>query len=120
MLPSLISDRGRSRVLDLFPEFDIGMDLGQYSRSRYWQESDNDYVLSLDMPGVPRESVEITLEKNMLSVLAKHENRRFECSVNVPAGADTESCEATLTDGVLSVKMAKEPRAKPRKIEVRG
>jgi HSP20 family protein len=44
----------------------------------------------------------------------------FERSIPLPAGVDPEKIDARLEHGVLTIRMAKRPEAKPRKIPVRA
>ncbi|QEG33548.1 Hsp20/alpha crystallin family protein [Bythopirellula goksoeyrii] len=98
-------------------------------------EDDGSYHIELDVPGVTRENVEITLDKGTLSISAerKHEEseatrkgwreERFYGKVtrafSLPDTIDSESVSAELTDGVLRVTIAKSPAAQPKKIDVK-
>ncbi len=97
-------------------------------------ENKESLIITMDMPGVKKEDVNIKLEKNILEVegridYAPYEKlnpvyteynignyaRRFSVSNTV----DTSNIEAVLTDGVLSMTLRKAPEAKPRKIPVK-
>lgn len=98
-------------------------------------EDDSSYHIELDVPGVAREDVEITLDKGTLSISAerKHEesesNRkgwreeRFYGKVtrafSLPDTIDPESVAAEISDGVLHVTIAKSPAAQPKKIDIK-
>jgi HSP20 family protein len=91
-------------------------------------------VLKLEVPGIPREDLEIHVEGRTLTVKGqrkfsaeeKEENfhrieRRygsFVRSFTLPSTVETDSVTATSADGVLSLSLAKRPEAKPRQIEV--
>jgi HSP20 family protein len=45
---------------------------------------------------------------------------RFERTIELPVSVDTGKVEARLENGVLTIKMAKSPGAKPRKIPVKA
>jgi HSP20 family protein len=91
-------------------------------------------TLLADLPGVSKErlnvrverdtlivegDVQITLPEQMQAVYADirstHYQRRFALSDEL----DAESIEASLKDGVLTVRIPKRPETKPRRIEVR-
>lgn len=105
------------------------------SRRPHFQvkETDQGYHLTIHLPGVHKDGLEITDEGGELTVVG---NR----SVKVPEGAavlhretsdapfrlvlshdntiDTGKIEAELRDGVLRLTLAKAESAKPRKIQV--
>lgn len=95
-------------------------------------DSENETVLVLDMPGVDCDSVDITVEKNILTikgtpnedavegktlVYSEYGIGDFERSFTLSEELDKEGIAATMKDGVLHVKL---PKAKPvsKKIEV--
>ena len=98
-------------------------------------ETDDEYVLKADMPGVKKEELDITFEKNQLEISGKVDpalvedesiryreytlynyNRRF----TVGDGIDSQKIEAKLDDGVLTLTLPKSEKVKPRKIEVKS
>lgn len=97
-------------------------------------ETEKNLVVTMDVPGVRKDNVNITLENNNLEVDAKidhtpyeslhpvyteynvgHYTRRFTVSNIV----DTKNIEANLTDGVLTLTLPKAQEALPRKIEIK-
>jgi HSP20 family protein len=93
------------------------------SAARVWSPpmeayaSDGDLVLRFDLPGVPLEDVDITLEDRALTVsgvrkgvaeeaphyLLELPYGEFRRSVTVPGGSDADSIRATYKDGVLEI-----------------
>lgn len=98
------------------------------------EETDDDYVVDLEVPGVRREDIDIELRDNLLritgeikererkGVLRRRQRRvgKFEHMVTLPGDVDPNSVDATLADGVLSVRVGKAHKTQPRRIEVRG
>lgn len=92
------------------------------------------FELFVDLPGVPAEDVEITLEAGVLtlagerssfrsgeSVLhARRERRtgRFYRRFILPDTVDAERVQARERDGILAVTIPKHAKAQPRKIQV--
>lgn len=96
-------------------------------------ETDEALVLVMDMPGVSRDRVNIDLDQNVLSVEGRidteafrdlrpvyteynlgHFSRRFSLSEEI----DDSGITASISDGVLTLRLPKSEAKKPRRIEV--
>lgn len=95
---------------------------------------ENDVLLSFDLPGVDPESIEVTVDRHILTVKATREDRHdkdadlivrerptgaFTRRVHLSDDLDGGRVEAGYTDGVLAVRIPVAETAKPRKIEIR-
>jgi HSP20 family protein len=94
--------------------------------------SDGEFLFVCDVPGVKREDIEITLENRVLTIRGerKFEGKEteqvvlgrtygaFERAFTLPESVDEASLVADLVDGVLTVHVPKQPKAKPRKIQI--
>jgi HSP20 family protein len=91
------------------------------------------FVVSLDLPGVDPASIDLTVERNALTITAERHWQPVEGDQVVAAerrhgsfsrqlflgdGLDTENIHATYEHGVLTVTIPVADRAKPRRIEV--
>jgi len=95
--------------------------------------SGEQFILEIDLPGVAADSIEVTVEKNVLAVSANR-SRSLEQSVEVVAAErpygtftrqvflgeslDTDRIDASYTDGVLSLRIPVSEKAKPRRVEI--
>lgn len=97
-----------------------------------WQEDDQ-FVVAFDLPGVNVDSIELDIERNVLTVRAE---RRDPTQPNVeliaserPRGVfsrqlilgdtlDTEHVKAHYADGILTLRIPVAEQARPRKIEI--
>ena len=97
-----------------------------------WQE-DGEFVVAFDLPGVNVDSVDLDIERNVLTVRAE---RRDPTQPNVeliaserPRGVfsrqlilgdtlDAEKVKASYADGVRTLRIPVLEQAKPRKIEI--
>ena len=89
-------------------------------------------MVEIDLPGVKRDDVDIELSDRQLTVsgeikekertgILRRRTRRvgeFHYSVTLPAEVDAEKVSAHLDDGVLTVRVPKPERAKPRRIQI--
>jgi HSP20 family protein len=96
-----------------------------------WREGDS-FVLEFDLPGVQPETLDIDVERNVLTVRAERppKNGDWEMlAAERPTGLfsrqlvlgdnlDLDRLEARYDDGVLRLTVPVAERAKPRKIEV--
>jgi len=96
-------------------------------------ETDNDFVLVANLPGVSKENIHLKLEENALSIFGKikyeetinrkyllNENiignyfRRFRLSNNI----DQSKIDAKYENGQLFINLPKHERIKPRTINI--
>ncbi|MBI4468440.1 MAG: Hsp20/alpha crystallin family protein [Acidobacteria bacterium] len=98
-------------------------------------ENDQEVSVSVDLPGIKKEDVEITLENNVLTLkgtrkLENEEKREnyhrveraygtFARSFNLPNTVDAEKIGAEYQDGVLHIHLPKREESKPRQISVK-
>jgi len=95
--------------------------------------SGDEFVVQFDLPGVEASSIDLTVEKNVLTVHA--ERRRpaaegvemlvgerpqgmFSRQVFLGDALDTERIDANYVDGVLTLKLPVAERAKPRRVQI--
>lgn len=93
----------------------------------------DDLRIHIDLPGIDPDSIELTVEKNVLSVTARRNVDRSEADelivserpqgvfsrqVFLGDGLDTDALEAGYAQGVLSIRVPVRESAKPRRIPV--
>ncbi|MBF0486989.1 MAG: Hsp20/alpha crystallin family protein [Nitrospirae bacterium] len=98
-------------------------------------EKTNEIVVTADMPGVDDKTIDITLEKNVLTIYGKvdldvPEKYRasyveygigdYRRSFTLSEEVDRQRIEATVKNGVLKLVLPKAEAAKTKKIEVRA
>jgi HSP20 family protein len=98
-----------------------------------WREGDS-FVIEFDLPGVTRESIDLDVERNVLTVRAERVARNgdwemlaserprgvFSRQLVLGDNLDLERIEASYDGGVLRLNVPVAEKAKPRKIEVTG
>lgn len=89
------------------------------------QEVDDEYRIVLDVPGVDKENISVSLDGDVLTLTAvRHpdtpEAVRYVRTFSLPDGVDRDRVDAALSQGVLTLKLPKREAAKPRAIEVRA
>lgn len=98
-----------------------------------WRDGDVFYV-EFDLPGVARDSIDIDVERNVVTVRAERPDRASDAELLAserPRGVfsrqlvlgdnlDTNRIEASYEAGVLTLRIPVAEQAKPRKIAVGG
>ncbi|WBB58298.1 Hsp20/alpha crystallin family protein [Streptomyces sp. WMMC500] len=95
----------------------------------------DDFVIHLDLPGVDPETIDLGVERNVLTVhaerrsaapdgtelvVAERPRGRFSRQVFLGEMLDTDRIEARYDDGVLTLRIPVAEQAKPRKIRIVG
>lgn len=97
-----------------------------------WREGDT-FVIEFDLPGVAKDSIDLDVERNVLTVRAERVARNgdwemlaterskglFSRQLVLGDNLDLERIEASYRDGVLCLRVPVAEKAKPRKIEVK-
>ena len=98
--------------------------------------TEDDVTVHMDVPGLSAESLEIEVDNDVLTVRGERAFPyragdggrvwqrvergfgRFERSPRVPRGLDADAIEATVADGVLTMRLPKPEALKPRRIQI--
>jgi len=100
-------------------------------------ETEDEFLVTVDLPGLEPEQVDVSFEDGILTIRGSREFRRdekdegtyhriersygsFARTVRLPRTADPEKIEASFNMGVLTVQVPKREEAKPRMIEVKA
>jgi HSP20 family protein len=98
-------------------------------------ESDTDYTVTLDVPGVAKDDVKISIEGKRVSIEAKARKQAdkkdgerivyrersvasFSRAITLPAEVDEAASTAKLDNGVLTLTLAKKQPVQPRRITI--
>lgn len=131
------------RTADPFRDFDrlaqqlMGSAVGTTSRPAVmpmdaWRQGD-DFVIEFDLPGVARDSIDLDIERNVLTVRAERLARNgdwemlaterakghFSRQLVLGDNLDLDRIEASYADGVLRLTIPVAERAKPRRITIK-
>ena len=98
-------------------------------------ETENEIMIVADMPGVDEKTVDITLEKNELTINGYIEEERhegyslmyaeygtgdYQRTCIIPNELNRDKIQASVKDGVLRLKLPKANEAKTRVIDVKA
>lgn len=133
----MMHDRGWDSILD---DFFGTAAAGPVKPRAEWRpsadilERGDHYEVAVDLPGVDKANVRITVENDQLTISGERNEERkvedgqmrrferfsgsFRRSFGLPEGVDPESVDAQYKDGVLTVTIPKPAEATPKRIEV--
>jgi HSP20 family protein len=109
------------RLADLQGDWDQTIHATPASRSR---EDQDNYYVSIDLPGVRKEDVTIQVEADELKISAVRHVSGLEESINysrtfsLPEEVAVEKIAAEQKDGVLSLTLPKKEEAKPKTVNI--
>lgn len=131
--------REMNRMFDSFFRGDPGEEFPLASAT--WRpavdiaEEDAAFQVRMELPGVAKDDVKITMENNLLTVRGEKKQEReskgtnyhraergygaFQRSFTLPTTVKGERIEASFKDGILNITLPKSEEAKPKEIEVR-
>lgn len=128
-----------NRVFDNFIRG--GMQADEAFQNSYWTpavdiaELENEYVVKMELAGVNKDDVKISLESNILTVKGEKKQEKeernksvhrversygsFQRSFTLPTTVKSDKIDAVFKEGVLSISLPKAEEAKPKQIEVK-
>ena len=112
------SGNGSGRVTGFTPMLDV-------------RETDDEYLVLVDLPGVRSEDVTIEVNEQVLTIagsrvpvetgesqLAERPYGSFARSLTLPKGVDSDGIAADYRDGVLELRIPKPAEVKPKRISI--
>jgi HSP20 family protein len=98
-------------------------------------EDDKEYFINVELPGVNKEDVRVTVENGILTITGERKEEKeekgkkfhrvermygtFLRTFTLPDGAAGDKISAEFKDGILKVRLPKSEEAKPKSIEVK-
>ncbi|HET7815538.1 MAG TPA: Hsp20 family protein [Candidatus Baltobacteraceae bacterium] len=76
------------------------------------------YTVELPVAGFKPDQIDVTLEDGVLTVAGKNEKRSFTRAFTVPEEVDADRIEANVEHGMLTMTLALQPKAQPKRIQV--
>ncbi len=120
-------------VEEQWPEFPSLLGRAGFTPLADVEETDDAYVIDLDLPGVDRDDIDIEVTGRRLVVSGERKEKertgllrrqtrsvgRFHYEVTLPDQVNGEGIDATLNEGVLHLRLPKEQGKQRRRIEVK-
>ena len=98
-------------------------------------EHDNEYTVKLELPGVSKEDVKITMQNNVLTVRGEKRKEKetkgssyhrversygtFQRNFTLPSTVKADKIDASYAEGILTIVLPKAEEARAKQIEVK-
>ena len=108
--------------------------LGSWTPTTDMMETDNEYVIEVDLPGLTKKDIQINAHDNVLTIQGERKkeskeekpgylrNERyfgtFKRSIMLPASIMDEKIKATFKDGVLKINVPKAEKSKRKSVPI--
>lgn len=69
------------------------------------RKSSDEYVVEIDLPGLQRKDLHVTLKDNCVMLTGTWREKEFSYYARIPHSYDKDAVAATLLDGVLTLKV---------------
>lgn len=108
-----INNKGNNMTLKYF------YDATNYS----FKEDDGGYLLTIDIPGVKKSELNVSVirknDQNILAVKSENKDRKYDQEFSLSHRIDEKSVKASLSEGVLKIKMKpKEEASNKYKVDI--
>lgn len=95
--------------------------------SNYYNENEKEYYLTMDVPGMSKDDIEVTFDSNRLKISGQRKSDKYdsyeygkmERTLSVPSNVETDKISAKIDNGVLKVLLPKAKSSLGRKISVK-
>ncbi len=127
----------RDEIEKMFNDFGAGDDAGEgfWTPSVDISEESDKLVMTVELPGVDKKDVKISLHENVLTIegqktrqTEEQKDKYYRCersygkfsrSFTLPTKVVADKIEANYKDGILSITLPKVEEAQPRQIQIK-
>ena len=95
--------------------------------SSYYNENEKEYYLTMDVPGMSKNDIEVTFDSNRLKISGQRKSDKYnsyeygkmERTFSVPSNVEADKISAKIDNGVLKVLLPKAKSSLGRKISIK-
>lgn len=138
---SVLTDINRLLEKTLFPQTEgsadnSSLETSQWSPAVDLKEEKDKFIIKVDVPGVEKENVIVSMEKGIISIQGERRAEKKEEDINyyriervygrfhrrfsLPPTANEEDISAHMSNGVLEITIPKKEAVKSKAIEIKG
>ena len=130
-------DRAMPRLLGRWPRLTRGAEgeVLEWSPSADVSETDKEYLIRAELPGVKKEDAKVTVDGDMITIQGERKQQKedksekyhrvesfhgtFTRRFTLPGDADTKGIKCEDQDGVLTIHIPKVPTSKTKPIQIK-
>jgi HSP20 family protein len=110
--------------ISIDPRFSL---MNTNSVSNYYNENEKEYYLTIDVPGMSKDDIEVAFDNDRLKITGQRKSDKYdsyeygqiEKTFNVPNNVETDKISAKIDNGVLKVLLPKAKSSLGRKITIK-
>jgi len=84
-----------------------------------WEDRNGEIAITCDMPGVQKKDIELTVDKHMVKVTAKTEDRDYSFNKEMQMELNPSKVRANFNNGVLDITIKKAEESQGKKIAIK-
>ena len=84
-----------------------------------WEDRNGEIAITLDMPGIQKKDIELTVDKHMIKVSATTEDRDYSFNKDMSMELNPDKVKANFNNGVLDITIQKAEESKGKKIAIK-
>ena len=97
------------------------------SVTNYYNENEKEYYLTMDIPGMSKDDIEVTFDSNRIKISGQRKSDKYDAyeygkmerTFTVPNNVETNKISANVDNGVLKVLLPKAKSSLGRKITIK-
>jgi len=98
-----------------------GVQMGEHGHIGDWEDLNGEIAITVDMPGVQKEDIQVTVDKHMVKVRAKTEDRNYNFDKefnSFTTTLDPDNVVAKFNNGVLDITIQKAEESQGKQIAI--
>ena len=76
-------------------------------------EGDNDVAITVEIPGVNKEDIDLKVKRDYLEIKVNNPNRKYHKRLDLPCDVQPKTTKATYKNGVLDIVLKRRDKKKP-------
>jgi len=84
-----------------------------------WEDRNGEIAVTLDMPGIQKNDIKLTVDKHSVKVVAETEGRDYSFTKDMTPELNPDNVKANFNNGVLDITIQKAEESKGKQIAIK-